>query len=61
MPKRKLPGQEKKEPASFSVEKSIKEDFELAAANNSSNMSRELREYMIKYIDEDKKRGQDEE
>ena len=54
MARRKLLHQEKKKPCTYSVEKSIYDDFQNVCANQGTNMSRELRKFMIKYIEENK-------
>jgi len=60
MPRRKLPGEEKKRPVTVSVDPSIKYEYEMIAVKLGSSFSKEIQKHMIRFIkkhknDNDKK------
>ncbi len=61
MPKRKLPGQQKKKPVSFSVEQSVAEAFQTICSDMGSNRSRELQKFIREFIQKNGKKDDENE
>jgi len=55
MPRRKMPGEEKSIPHSFSVEDSVYKDFETYCSERGTGVSAEIAKFMKKCLKKDKK------
>lgn len=61
MPKRKLPEEEKMKPACYSVDSSLKYEFNKLCYDLSTDPSKEIRKFMIRFIKNSKNKIKNEE